>query len=156
MSLLAQKGVKWLTVEQAETLMQQAPKKVLVDVYTDWCGWCKVMDKKTYTHPKVIKYINENFYAIKLNAEQAKEIRFNNKVYKTIPGSKTNELAAEWMNNKLSYPTTILMDEQFGNPQPIPGYLEVKTMEMILTYFAQNKHKTTPWDTYSKEFKSTW
>ena len=149
-------GIQWKTIEQVQELMKVTPKKVYIDMYTDWCGWCKEMDKKTFTNKKVIDYINENFYAIKFNAETADSILFNGKKYGRLEEYKTNSLASEWMNNKLSYPTSIFCDELFANPQPVPGYLEVSTMEMILKYIASNKHKSVPFEKYKKEFKSTW
>jgi uncharacterized protein YyaL (SSP411 family) len=60
--------VKWLTFEEAIALHKENPKKVLIDLYTDWCGWCKVMDRETYSNAEISTYINENFYPIKFNA----------------------------------------------------------------------------------------
>jgi thioredoxin-related protein len=150
------KGIQWMSVEEVQEKMKTEPRKVYVDVYTDWCGWCKVMDKKTFTNKQLIDYINSNYYAIHLNAEGKDSILFKNKKYGPLQGSKTNELAADWMMNKLSYPTSIFFDENFRNPQPIPGYLEVPMMEMILKYFGENKHKSIPWEKYKKEFIGIW
>src|SRR5690606_17010397 len=63
-------SIQWKTFEEVEALMKTKPKKVLIDVYTDWCGWCKKLDKEVYENPMAIQYINEHFYAIKFNAEQ--------------------------------------------------------------------------------------
>lgn len=150
------KGIQWLSVEEAEEKMKTQPKKVYVDLYTDWCGWCKTMDKNTFSHPKVIEYMNTNYYCIRFNAEQKKTITFQGKTYKTSPKSRTHALADEWMNGQISYPTSVFFDEGFTNPQPIPGYLELNDMEMIARYIAENKHKTIPFDTYRKNFKPSW
>src|SRR6202008_4671840 len=69
-------GIKWMNWDDVQVAMKKKPKKVWVDVYTDWCGWCKVMDKKTFSHPEVIKYMNEHFYAVKFNAESKEDIMF--------------------------------------------------------------------------------
>ena len=61
--------IKWLTLEEAYKLNQKNPKKIFVDVYTNWCGWCKRMDRDTFQDAKVAEFVNENFYAVKLNAE---------------------------------------------------------------------------------------
>jgi len=57
-------GMDWMTIEQAEKKGNKEGKKYLVDVYTDWCGWCKVMDKKTFSDPETVKYLEENFHVI--------------------------------------------------------------------------------------------
>lgn len=151
-----EKGINWLTLEEVEEKMKEQPKKVYIDLYTDWCYWCKVMENKTFKSADVIKYMNENFYCIRFNAERADSVTFQGVKYGRIPNSKTNDLAAKWMRDRLSYPTSIFFDENFVNPQPVPGYLEVGMMETIATYLGTNKHKTMPWETYSKSYKPTW
>lgn len=148
--------IHWLTVEEVQEKMKTKPKKVYIDVYTDWCGWCKVMDKKTFANQNVIDYFNKNFYCIHFNAERADEVLFNDKKYGRTDGGKTNDLAIEWMGGRMSYPTSLFFDEGFINPQPVPGYLEVNNMELIATYFVGNFHKTKPFEQYQKEFKNTW
>lgn len=150
------KGIQWLSLEEVEARMKEKPKKVYIDLYTDWCYWCKVMDKKTFTNASVIEYMNANFYCVHLNAETADSILFQGKKYGRIPNSKTNDLAAQWMKDRISYPTSIFMEENFQNPQPVPGYLEIPVMEMLLKYFGENKHKSVPWETWTKTFKGVW
>ena len=49
--LPAQDAVKWYTIEEADALMKTDPKPIFVDAYTDWCGWCKRLDKDTFSDP---------------------------------------------------------------------------------------------------------
>ncbi|HNB82162.1 MAG TPA: DUF255 domain-containing protein [Chitinophagaceae bacterium] len=149
-------GIHWMTIEAVQEEMKLHPKKVYIDLYTDWCGWCKVMDKKTFTHPKVIEYMNEHFYAIHMNAETADSFFFQGKKYGRIPGTNTNELAANFMHQKMTFPTSVFCDEGFANPNPVPGYLDVPTMELILKYIGGNKHKQLPFDEYKASFKAEW
>lgn len=146
--------IAWVSIDEVQTLMKKNPKKVYVDVYTSWCGWCKVMDKKTFTNKNVIKYINTNFYAVKLDAEQTDSIHFMGNHY-GMEG-RTNQFAVQLLRGQLSYPSTVIMEEHFQNPQVIPGYQEVKNIEPILKYLAQNIYKTTPWEEYMKTFKGSW
>ncbi len=146
--------IDWLTWEEAQKRMAVTPKKVYVDVFTDWCGWCKVMDQKTFTNTNVIKYLNENFYCIKFNSEKDNNIVFNGKVY-AIEGG-TSKLASELLKGKMMYPTSIVFEENFTNPQPIPGYLDIKDIQPILTYLGGNHYRTTSYDDYKKGLPITW
>ena len=123
----------------------------------DWCGWCKVMDKKTFTNPELIDYVNKHFYAVKFNAETTENIRFGGKMWGLAPGTKTNSLAVEMVRGQMSYPTTVILEPGFQNPQPIPGYLDVPTMEVILHYFVEDQYsKKVTFVDYQKAYKPGW
>lgn len=149
-------GIKWMNWDEVQVAMKKEPKKVWVDVYTDWCGWCKVMDRKTFSNPDVIKYMNDNFYAVKFNAEQREDIMFMGQVFKFEPEYKANKLAALLMNGQMSYPTNVFMEENFQNPYPIPGYQPVTEIEKVLKYLGEGHYKNTSFEEYLKTFKQTW
>ena len=148
--------VNWMSFEEAVELSKKEKRKVFIDVYTDWCGWCKVMDKNTFSQPVIAAYLNENFYAVKLDAEQKEDITFRDHTFKFVPsGNKGyHELAAALLNNKLSYPTVVFLDEEFNMIQPLPGYQKPDQFEMIVKYFGSNGYKTTEWAKWQEEFKS--
>jgi len=148
--------VHWMTLDEAQAAMKKQPKKVWMDVYTSWCGWCKVMDKKTFTNPDVIKYLNQHFYAVKLDAEQKDSISFMGKKYGFVPEERANHFAVEIMRGQMSYPTSVYMEEGFQSPMCIPGYQEVPAMEMILKYLAEGIYKKTPFPEYQEKFVGTW
>ncbi|MBL0144624.1 MAG: DUF255 domain-containing protein [Chitinophagaceae bacterium] len=83
--------INWLTLAEAEKAFKANPKPILIDVYTDWCGWCKVMDKDTYSKKNVINYINKNYYAVKFDAEQAASITWGDKTYNFNTTYKAND-----------------------------------------------------------------
>lgn len=138
--------IHWLTAEEAFKQNKSKPKKFVVDVYTDWCGWCKVMDRETFKDAAVVDFINENYYAVKLNAEQKETITLGTQTFKSLGG--IHELAAKLLNSKMSYPTTVFLDERFKLIQSVPGYLEPKIFHQIATYFGGNYFKKEAFDQY--------
>ena len=120
--------VKWMSFEQAIEKSKKEKRKIFIDVYTDWCGWCKVMDKNTFSEAQVAKILNEDFYPVKLDAEQTEDIVFNGTTFKFIPsGNKgTHQLAMALLNNQLAYPTVVFLDEEFRMIQPLQGYQKMR------------------------------
>lgn len=149
--------IRWYTLQEALDLSKNNGKrKIFIDVYTQWCGWCKRLDETTFVDPTVVRYINKNYYPVKFDAEQTGDIVFKEKTYKFKRSGNRghHELAAEWLNNRLSYPTMVFLDENLNTIQSIPGYQEARKLEAILNYFGTDSHKTTPWETYERKFIS--
>src|SRR6266542_6018061 len=69
---------KWYTLKEAMELQKKQPRKILIDIYTDWCGWCKKMDAETFTNPVIVDYLNAHFYPVKFNAEGSDSVIFAN------------------------------------------------------------------------------
>ncbi len=150
-------SIRWYTLQEALELSKSSGKrKLFIDVYTTWCGWCKRLDETTFVDPAVARYINKHYYAVKFDAEQTNDIVFKDKTYKFKRNGNRghHELAAEWLNNRLSYPTMVFLDENLNTIQSIPGYQEARKLEAILNYFGTDSHKTTPWETYERKFVS--
>ena len=149
-------GIKWHTFQEAVALSKVEKKKIFIDVFTDWCGWCKVMDRSTFTNPAIIKYMNAKYYAVKLNAEMKDTILFNNYSFvNPSPGTprSTHQLASSLLNNQMSYPTTVYLDENFNMLTQVPGYKKPEEMEPILKFFGENAFSNTKWEDYIKTFK---
>ncbi|HTL10164.1 MAG TPA: DUF255 domain-containing protein, partial [Chitinophagaceae bacterium] len=85
--------LQWMTMKEAEQAMLKEKRPILIDLYTSWCGWCKVMDRKTYSNPKVIAYLQEHFYPVKINAETKETISFNQKEYQYNDRNRANDFA---------------------------------------------------------------
>ena len=153
----AQEDVNWITFEEAIAKNKENPKPILVDLYTDWCGWCKKMDKTTYKNAVIVKYINDNYYAVKMDGEGKEDISFKGKTFKYVQNgrSKYHELAAAIMKNKMSYPSTAFFNSEEQLIQTVPGYLPEKKFETILAYFTKDNYKTTKWPEFEKNFKNS-
>lgn len=147
--------VNWLSWEQAMELSKKERKKLVLDVYSDNCLWCKRMDETTFSEPGIADYLNEHYYPVKFNAEQKQSLWYNDKEYKFVKNGPKgyHELAAELLNGKLSYPSIVFLDENLEVIQAIPGYRSPEDFEQIITYFGKNSYKNTPWSSYTKSYK---
>jgi len=125
-------------------------------VYTDWCGWCKVMDKNTFNDPQVAKLLNEKFYPVKFNAEQQADVNFRGQVFKFVPSGDRgyHQLAAALLNNQLSYPTVVFLNEELEIIQPVPGYRKAPEFHMMAQYISEGAYKKEKWDEWQSHYKS--
>lgn len=149
--------INWMSMEEAQAAAEKEPRKLIIDVYTDWCGWCKRMDKTTFSHPVVAEYVNKNFYAVKFNAEQKDSLQFKGKTFKYIGQGRRgyNELAALLLNGKMSYPSIVYLDESLNMIQPIPGYMDAKQFEEVINFIGDDYFKTISYEDFKKSFVSS-
>ena len=148
--------VEWLTLEEALLKQETEQRKIVVNVYKDWCAWCKQMDEVTFRDAHVVQFINENFYPVKLDAENEESIEFKDKVYRFAKTGQRgyHELAVEMLGGRMSFPTVVFLDEELEIIQPLNGYKSPEDFEKIIMYFAQNHYKKTPWSTFEQEYKT--
>jgi thioredoxin-related protein len=146
--------LKWYTWEQAVELNKTKPKKFVVDVYTDWCGWCKKMDKGAFADPAVTAYISEHFYPVKLNAEQREEIKFNDENFGFVPNDNgrggVHTLAYALLDGKMSYPTLVYLNEKFERIMISPGFKESADLMKELKFAAEEVYSKNSWENYKE------
>ena len=155
--------INWVTLEKAMELQKKDPKKIMIDVYTSWCGPCKMLDKNTFQNPDVAKYVNENYYAVKFNAEGNESINYKGKTY-VNPNYKAELASRRNSAHQLSsyfqiqaYPTIVFMDENADVIAPIKGYQTPPQLELYLKMFKADEHKNLDtqekFNTYYTAFK---
>jgi thioredoxin-related protein len=146
--------IKWYSWEEAVALSQKNPKKMMIDVYTDWCGWCKRMDKTTFEDAQVAEYVNKNFYAVKLNAEQRADIQFNGETFKFVEtgnGKGIHTLAYSLLDGKMGYPSLVYLNEKFERIMISPGFKETPDLLTELRFAAEEAYNKKSWETYKSE-----
>jgi thioredoxin-related protein len=150
--------IKWYSFEKAMKLNKKNPKKFFIDMYTDWCGWCKKMDQTTFKDPVIAKYMNENYYPVKFDAERTDTVMFQNRMYvnpNPTGRRSSHELARALLNGRMSYPSFVFLNEE-GQPITIvPGYQKAAGFEPILHFIAEEAYKNQSWEQYQQSFKGS-
>lgn len=150
----AQDGIEWISIEEAEALVKTAdnPKKIFIDVYTDWCGWCKKMDQVTFNNPEVSDYMNANFYMVKFNAESKDDVFVKGTTFSFVPSGRRgyHELAVALTQGKLSYPTVVFLDPELNMITPLPGFRTAQPFLQVAKFIGDNVYQHTSWDDYIK------
>ncbi len=145
--------IEWISVEELTKLSENEPRKVLVNISTPWCESCRKMDATTFQDVGLSNYVNEKFYAVKFNAEDAEDLMFNGEQYNFNPNigrRGVHNLALYLSNGRTVYPTIAILDEYLENPQPVFGYQDAKSMKMVLNYFGDDHYKTTEWTVFKE------
>ncbi|HIF14203.1 MAG TPA: DUF255 domain-containing protein [Bacteroidetes bacterium] len=135
--------INWITIQELEKAMGKNKKKVFIDIYTDWCGVCKKMDKNTFQNRIIAKYINKNYHAVKLNAEYKEPIQFKDKEFKFIARGRSgiHEIAEHVAGKQIiGYPTISILDEKLNVLTSAAAYFTPQSIEPILKFFGENAY----------------
>lgn len=159
-------GIQWLSIEEAQARTKKEPRPLMVDVYTSWCGPCKMLDAKTFSDPRLAEFVNKHFYPVKFNAESGGSVTFNgqkleNPEYDAARATGRNgthqlTYAIANVQGRIAYPTVVYIDSDLNVLAPVQGYLTPDQMEPILNYFGGSHYKAKDYQTYMSEFKPKW
>jgi thioredoxin-related protein len=149
---------KWYTFDEAYALNKKNPKKIFIDVFTDWCGWCVRMDNTTFKDSIIRDYMARNFYPVKFNAERKDTVKYNGQTYvNPYPSNarSTHQLASVLLQGQLSYPSYVILNEKFEVINKQMGYKVAKELEVILHYFGEGAYSKMTYDKFAETFKGT-
>lgn len=146
-------SIKWMSFEEAVALNKKKPRMIFIDIYTDWCGWCKKMDAETFTDPEVVSYINKKYYAVKFNAEQADPVHFKDQEFvNPNPGKSrsTHQLAMALLKNERLYPSYVILDKASDWTYKLKGYMAADALMPVLKFYGDEHYKKMSWGEYSQ------
>ena len=149
-----QNVIRWSNWNDLSAKIEKGDRKFVVYLYYDGCRWCKVMENNTLGDDHVARFINNNFYALRLNALSPDKIMVADKTYKQVTVGKYdfNELAVELTGGEMKFPNTVFLNENFEKIQSISEYIPTHEFEFILAYFAGNHHKNTMYKRFTKNY----
>ena len=163
-AVFSQEKIAWMTMNEALAAQEKNPKKIIMDVYTTWCGPCKLLDKNTFSDKKVIAFINKNYYPVKFNAEGPEEITYQDFTY-TNPNyqpERKGRNAVHFFADALripGYPSLVFFEESGNLIQAVSGYKTPQELEIYLRMIANDDYKTLTtmeaWEAYQKNFKGS-
>ena len=150
----AQEEVKWYSIDEALVMARQEPRVLVIDVYTDWCGWCKRMDATTFSDPEIAAMLNEHFYPVKLDAEGKEDIVIGDRTFKFVASGRRgyHEIAAIVTKGRLSYPTISYVDAQGKVMQAAPGYKTPEQFRVYLDYFSGDAYLEQSFEEFSAQY----
>ena len=153
--------IQWMSLNEARAAQKVKPKKIFMDVYTNWCGPCKLLEKNTFQNPDVSRYISENYYAVKFNAEGTDVIKFYNQTFSNPnydpnrKGRNTTHQFTQYLGVK-GYPTMVFFSEDGDPIMPLVGYYKPKQIELYLKMIKQGDYqvfsKPEDFENYKKNF----
>jgi thioredoxin-related protein len=148
--------VHWYTFSEAVALQKKSPRPIMVDVYTSWCGPCRMMSANTFGNEIIAKYLNENFYPVKFNAETRDSVAFSGVVFKNNnpPGTQrpVHDFAVSILDGKLSYPSVVFLDADIKRIYTSVGYYQAAQFEPVLKFIGGGNYKTAKYDEFQKTF----
>jgi thioredoxin-related protein len=137
------KELKWKNLDAGITEAKKTKKKILMDIYTDWCVWCKKLDKEVYTDEKVAGYLDSHYVLVKLNAESGKKVAYK--------GEKLSETEIAQGFGVTGYPTLIFLEPNGDAINRIPGFLTAEQIMPILHFIGEGHYKKMSWLEYQQK-----
>lgn len=133
--------VQWMSLEEALEKSKTEKRKIFIDVYTDWCGWCKRMDADVYARKDVSDYLASRFVSVKLNAESSQTVHWDDRPM------TSRSLAGNF--KVTGYPTTVFLNAKGERLANVPGYIPADRFLLLLRYIGEgDMDRGVKWDDF--------
>lgn len=140
----AARAVEWRDWNAGLKAAAASGRPVIVDVYTDWCRWCKQMDREVYGRADVSRYLDAKFVAVKLDAESSESVSYR--------GRSLTARALASSFDVTGYPTTIFLTSGGEHLVNVPGYIEPGRFLLLLRYVGDgHMDRGVKWDDYVRK-----
>lgn len=146
--------IEWKSVSEGFEIVRTNDKLIFIDIYTDWCGWCKRMDQTTFSDINIINKLNSEFVSIKFNAEGNDTINYGSQTYvnpRPRASRSTHSFTNILLGERPGYPSFAILDKNLNLIGVIVGYQKVDQLEPILDYFLSNKYNEKSYEEWLKE-----
>jgi len=153
-------SIHWIDIEKAVELNKSQPKKMMIYVYSNSCGWCTRFQNTTFSNPVIVDYLNQHFYAVKLNSNLKKDITLGQKTYHYIQANPEkrrpayHELIVNLLQGRLAYPSVVWLNENLVYLSLERGYRNPADFESWIHFIAEEAYlKNNDFDAYDSTFQ---
>jgi thioredoxin-related protein len=136
--------LKWHKYNEGIAEAKKSNKKILLDVYTDWCKWCKKLDVEVYENDKVAAYLKKYYVLIKVNGEGSEKLKF-----------KDNEISETQFTGAMGvtgYPTMFFLDSKGDQIDKLASFVTADKFLPIIKFFGEDHYKKENWEAFYKNY----
>ncbi len=153
--------VHWIDISILDRMMARKPKKVMIVIYSESCGWCKTMDKMAFSHPDLTQDINSDFYAVRWRANGNDPVEFQGQNFsKAIPDYNklhpfTYYLMERANQAQVGYPAVVFLDEHLTVLAAYLGYKDANQIDVLCRYYGENHYHNMGLPNYRQQYPSS-
>ncbi|WP_340102895.1 thioredoxin family protein [Rhodohalobacter sp. 8-1] len=123
--------ISWYTLEEAQEKSLESDKDIMVFAVTEWCVYCKAMDKEAFVDPDIVSLIAERFYPVRVDIESDRTVTFNGEKMTESQFAEKYQLRIPPKTLFLSSGGEVLFD--------YTGYISEEAFSQLLTAWSERE-----------------